>query len=173
MINVLIFFISLIFLTRTILIFTGHLKEPVIALFQKYGEREIPYLPLLPLLAWSGIFLIGLGGWASISLGVTASSAGMGIALVLTAFLGYQYIPSVTDFHRRYLRYPRWYYHLLERTTRYERRRIAYMWLRLPWRMRLTYNSDTRLFFLWADFVIMGTVMESDTIDQPDRYRQM
>ncbi|MCB9457260.1 MAG: hypothetical protein H6671_14845 [Anaerolineaceae bacterium] len=169
MVSLLIFFISLLFLTRTVLIFTGHLKGPVIALFQKYGDKEDLYLPLLPLLAWSGMFLIGFGSWSAASLGVAASFTGIGIALLLAAFVGYQYIPALSDFHRKYLRYPRWYHRLLEHTTRYERRRIAYMWLRLPWRMRLTYNSDDRWFVLWADFVIMGTVMESDSIDQPGR----
>jgi hypothetical protein len=170
MLNLLVFFLSLVFLTRTMLIFTGLLKEPVIALFRKYGEKETLYMPLLSLLLWSGVFLLSFGGWSAVSVGATASFSTLGIGLLIAAYIGYQYKAALIDFHLKHLRYPRWYYNLMERTTRYERRRIAYMWLHLPWRMRLIYNSDDRLFILWAEFVIMGTVMEDDTIDQQRDY---
>jgi hypothetical protein len=46
---------------------------------------------------------------------------------------------------------------LVGRTTRAERRRLAYMWLRLPAKLRLIYNSNDRAFMEWADMVILST----------------
>ena len=53
--------------------------------------------------------------------------------------------------------WPRWIHELREYTTRDERRRIAYNWLRLPLRTRLHYNSDDRAFMLWADLLVLST----------------
>ncbi|MBZ0274838.1 MAG: hypothetical protein K8I60_01765 [Anaerolineae bacterium] len=165
------FFTSLFFLTRTILMMVGLFKSPVLAMLRKYGDNEKFYLPLLPLLVWSGIFLITFSGWASASLGITVSLSGLGIICLLGAYFGRQNLQKVANFHFKYFKYPRWYHNLLERTSRYERRRIAYMWLRLPWRLQLLYNSDDQQFMLWADFVIMGTIMEDDAIDRMDWQR--
>ncbi|MCB9453377.1 MAG: hypothetical protein H6672_18245 [Anaerolineaceae bacterium] len=163
----LILLLSLFFLIRTTLMFIGLLKGPIITLFEQYGGQEKLFLPLLPLVGWTGGLLIGLGGWAVSSPEAQAALAGLGVVLVLATYLAYQDLPLITEFHVNYLPYPRWYHELLERTTRYERRRIAYMWLRLSWRTRLMYNSNSQVFLIWADFIIMGTVMEDDSTDHP------
>ena len=39
---------------------------------------------------------------------------------------------------------------------------LAYMWLHLPLRAQLSYNSSDTMFMVWADFVIMGTIREEE-----------
>ncbi len=60
-----------------------------------------------------------------------------------------------------FLSLPHWYVELRERTTREERRRIAYMWLCLPRSTRLHYNGSDRNFQIWADQVILATISQT------------
>ncbi len=153
---------SIIFLVRSTLILVGYWKEPIIRSFSEYGPREKMYMPGQGLMAWGAAlsFCTGLwaGGYPSFSVTLTTFA----IFVWLVVALGYTYTEQAELIHLKILRYPRWYHDLRERTTRYERRRIGYMWLYLPWRARLSYNSSDALFMLWADFVIMGTIREEE-----------
>lgn len=161
--------ISVFFLLRTILVMIGYYKVPVLSVLEIYGPVEKLYLPLLPLLAWSGALSFLSSFWVRQYTMASYLLGSLGLLLLLAAGFGYNYYEIVSRYHFRLLPYPRWYYNLLDRTSRYERRRIAYMWLTLPWRLRLTLNSSDHLFEIWADYVILGTVREEEDEYQPGR----
>ncbi len=154
------FFVSVFFLARSLLVFIGLLKDPILEVFSRYGPEEYPYIPLLPILVWTGVFLFTLGTWLSVTLNFAATVGLIGGMVLVCALLGYRYYYGFARWHRRLLKYPRWYYELLARTDRYERRRIAFAWLRLPRRLRAAYNSNTQAFLIWTNFVIMSVVWE-------------
>jgi hypothetical protein len=62
--------------------------------------------------------------------------------------------------------YPIWHRKLRDYTSRYERRRIGYLWLRLPPHLRALLNRHDEIFLQWADFVVMGSVMEEDFVTE-------
>lgn len=161
--------VSVFFLFRTILVLVGYYKVPVLNALETYGPVEKLYLPLLPLTAWSGALAFLSGLWLGRHTMAAYVMATLGVLLLLAAGFGYNSYETISRYHFRLLPYPRWYYNLLDRTTRYERRRIAYMWLSLPWRLRLTLNSSDHLFDIWADYVILGTVREEEDEYKPER----
>lgn len=150
------------FLLRTILVAMGLYKNPLLNSFSAYGPAERPYLVGLPLLVWSGLMLLVAGIWVGSFASLSFALSAVGVLLIFLALLGYNSYDSTIRWHLRWFPFPLWYHELTERTTRYERRRIAFMWLHLPFKMRLTYNSSDRAFFIWADFVIMGTVRDEE-----------
>lgn len=151
--NLLLLIVSGVFLARTVLIIAGYLKGPVLQRFEKYGPEEFFYQPIPMFLVALSAFLISFN-----------EAVGMGapIAPLIVLFLLFAYIlwttPEISQrFSNVLLRYPYWLTELKERTGRYERRRIAYMWLRLPRKLKSVYNSNDRAFQEWADFIILGT----------------
>lgn len=150
------------FLIRVTLIMIGTYKEPIIKTFSQYGPDEKLYMPGQSFLLWGGVLSFCGGIWASAYSNLSFTLSIMGVLMIFMAGIGFTYPHIAQQFHLSMLRYPRWYYELRERTTRYERRRIGYMWLYLPVRARLSYNSSDALFLLWADFVIMGTIREEE-----------
>lgn len=143
-----------IFLARTVLIIAGYLKGPVLQRFERYGPEEFFYQPIPMFLVALSAFLISFN---------EVLGTGIPIAPLVVLFLLVAYfLWAMPEFSHRYpkilLRYPYWLTELKERTGRYERRRIAYMWLRLPKRLKSVYNSNDRAFQEWADFVILGTL---------------
>lgn len=153
---------SVIFLVRSTLILVGFLKDPILRTFAEYGPREKLYLPGQPLMAWGGALSFCGGLWASHFHDLSVTLTMLGLFLEFVVAVGYTYGEQAEKIHLKVLQYPNWYHDLRERTTRFERRRIAYMWLMLPLRMRLSYNSSDSMFILWADFVIMGTIREEE-----------
>ncbi len=151
---------SFFFLLRSTLVMLGLLKEPLLRTFEQYGPSERPYLVALPFLTWLSIFMFSGGLWVSRYSQFSFVLSFIGFILAFIAAMAYNYYEQTERLHNRLVPFPLWYHELRERTTRYERRRIAYMWLLLPFRTRLTYNSSDKLFFIWADFVIMGTIRE-------------
>lgn len=151
----LLFAIASLFLVRMILVVTGVVKDPVLRAAYPYGDAERLYEVLPQLLLWTGLWTIGAGVLITAVLpsGFMVFQTVGGILLLL-ALISRAY----PDIGLRYFQYPRWYFVLLEHTTRYERRRIAYMWLRLPPRLRFVYNSNTHAFRQWADMVILSTI---------------
>jgi hypothetical protein len=154
--------ISLFLLLRSGLVLVGWLKEPIIRGFERYGDPEQPYLPLLPVMIWGGIFLIALGTSFMNFLNLSFPSVIIGLLLLAAAAVAFHSYDKATTWHFRFLPFPRWYHELRGRTSRYERRRIGYMWLRLPLRTRLAYNSSDQAFLIWADFIIMGAVTDEE-----------
>jgi len=150
--------VSLAFLMRTALIMVGILKGPILQTFEKYGDSETVYYPLPSLLLWGGIFVVTSGFWLAAPLRSWAVLVVPGLLLIGCAYYAYTHPELVQHYPQIFISYPRWYYELRERTSRYERRRIAYMWLSLPYRMRMAFNGNDRAFNQWADLVIIATI---------------
>jgi hypothetical protein len=157
---------SVFFLGRLALILGGVLKDPVLRVSERYAVEDDLYYPLPGLLLWVGVFVLGGGLILMLALGVRIPVYLMGVVLMLLAYAAEEHPQLAKDYPTLLLSYPRWYAHLREYTTREERRRIAYMWLWLPRRLRLYYNSHDRAFYQWADMIILSTIMQ--TVDDPE-----
>jgi hypothetical protein len=157
------FAVTAVGLGRSALIVIGLYKDPILWTFEQYGPDERLPLPLVTLAAWIGALLIILGFWTSFYVPVPFPLISAGVATMVLAGACFYYYSVIWKAYYRVISFPRWHHELLERTSRYERRRIAYMWLHLPWRLRLIYNSSDPAFFNWADFVIIGTIREEES----------
>lgn len=152
---------SLVFVGRIILVLAGMHKGPLLRVFEPYGFVEPYYNPLPALLFWFGMLLFTTGvlrEGIERDFGTTDLFA---VFFFTLAWLSVQFNKGLRALLERLPTLPRWYGHLLGIAERVERRRIAYMWLRLPLRLRLLYNTNDRAFFLWAEMVIMATIHEA------------
>ncbi len=158
MILVLAFFICTIFLSRLILIIIGRLKGPIIQMFERYGDDEPFFYPWPQFFLWSGLWLIIAQLLIVHFMGIMLPTLWIGVILLIIAFILHRMTPQAREWE--FLRYlhPFWLQDLWERTSRLERRRIAYMWMRLSWKTRLYYNSSDQAFLHWADLIIMATL---------------
>lgn len=143
--------VSLFMSLRAALVVAGLYKDPVLASFEIYGEEKI-YSPLLWLFIW-GV----LTAYLSLFLFLDAPivfTLGLVTSLPLSMLRGYaeELVDARAKFFRRF---PKWYHTLAARTSREERRRIAYLWLRLPARTRSLYNARHERFDQWVDLVLM------------------
>ena len=150
--------VSIAFLLRLGLIMTGLLKGPILRSFEKYGDSENIYYPLPALLLWGGVFMLSLSRIIAITAGIWLPTTIPGLALLVGAYFAQSHPELPRQFPRLFMSFPRWYFDLRDRTSRYERRRLAYMWLWLPPRLRFIYNGNDRAFNQWADLVIMATM---------------
>lgn len=154
-------FISLAGLIRAFLVLTGLHKGPILAMFERYGGDEPFFYPLPGILFWMGILMVSGGfllqNWFAIDDTLILMVTFVMLMLAWTAHYVTDHVYQMQD---RFPVLPVWYGRLKEETSRKERRRIAYMWLRLPLRTRLLYSANDRAFFLWADLVIAATVRE-------------
>jgi hypothetical protein len=147
------------FLLRIVLIVMGIFKDPILQQFERYGDDE-GFIDILPqLLGWSGAFIILVEYWSDYLWGIDYDFWLVGLASLAIAYFSHRYPHLTGQKNGLFLNHPRWLFELGERTSRLERRRIAYMWLRLPLRLRLIYNSNDRAFLEWADMVIISTLM--------------
>jgi len=144
---------STLFMTlRAFLIVIGTYKDPVLASFENYGEEQI-FSPIYSLMIWGGAFFYVLlfvyfGAGLIVVLGL--------LLLILgTAFKDY-FQHLLHKYHTSFRVLPRWYFDLARRTDREERRRIAYLWLRLPYKTRLLYNARSEHFHKWVDLVLLS-----------------
>lgn len=158
LILVVVLLVCMALLAREILIISGLLKDPILRGFEKYGDVETAYYPLPALMTWSGLLLLCLGALAAPALGSLLPLALPGALLLAGAFWRRLHAELARRFPGVVMRYPLWYLDLRERTSRYERRRLAYLWLTLPWQLRLRYNGSDRAFNHWADLVIIATM---------------
>jgi len=143
--------IALSMTIRSLLIVIGAYKDPVLASFEEYGSERI-FSPVFSLILWTFLMAYIMLYWyfeagVALALGITF---GVPIAALKDTFLDF------LDKHPMLFRtFPRWYYDMVKRTDREERRRIAYMWLRLPIRTRMIYNAQPSLFNQWVEQVIL------------------
>lgn len=153
--------LTLLVFFRSALILTGFWKDPILRRFEDYGDPEKYYYPLWELMLSTGILLIlsrevvGSFMWG----GLTPIVYAVGLFAILGSYFAYFHPEMFGQRRGLLLNNPRWLHDLAGRTSRYERRRIAYMWLRLPRRLRITYNSNDRAFREWADMVILSTLL--------------
>lgn len=153
-----IFFISLGSAIRLGLVFTGMLKGPILSTFEKYGPEEPIYYPVPQMFMWPGGVVLSSGAILRDTLPLTLSLWPLGLVLLICAVITYSQRDRLQEYWAALPVYPGWYTQLLQQTSRGDRRRIAYMWLRLPRRTRLLYNANHRLFFVWAEQVIVSTL---------------
>jgi hypothetical protein len=146
--------ITLIALTMTIrslLVVIGAYKDPILASFEDYGNERI-FSPMFSLMLWSLLLAYTALYWY-LEAGI-AVALGIMLGVPVAAFKDNFY--SFLDRHPMLFRtFPRWYYELVKTTDREERRRLAYMWLRLPIKTRMIYNSQISLFKQWVEQVIL------------------
>lgn len=149
--------ISSVYLIRAGLILSGLLKSPVMRRFERYSAFNDTYYPLPGLLAGMGLFMLCLGILLRRISGTTFPTHLPGLVILILAIIAYRAFGLASRFPGLFLALPRWYAELRDRTTREERRRIAFMWLALPHRTRLYYEWHTRAFTHWVDLVIVST----------------
>lgn len=143
---------------RLLLTLTGQLKGPVLYHFLRYGDSERHFFPLPDMLFWVGL-LIFFGSLALRRfMQFDYPTELVTLLFLFLAYLSYTYRDWVYDHTNHFPRLPLWTNELYEKTSRHERRRIAFMWLRLPLRTRLLYNANNHAFRLWADMVILATL---------------
>ena len=137
---------------RAIFVMSGMYKDPVLASFEHFGEEEPVFSPVFNIFVWGAsvvyllLFLYFPAGML-ITIGVIIAVPIYSFRYEVTQFVKNQQSPSRM--------FPLWYGDLVDRTTRQERRRIAYMWLRLPARTRIIYNTSTPYFMHWVDQVLL------------------
>lgn len=146
--------IGLLGSARSVLIMLGIYKDPILHSLEDYGT-ERRYSPLVELIIWVGICLIiFLFGIAESSIVIV-----MCVMLIIPASFIYQRVDGlVRRYPHIFLFYPGWYNRLLRTTSREEQRRIAYMWLRLPFRTRILYSTHDAFFHQWTDLVLLSMV---------------
>ena len=152
------FVINGLIVARLMLIILGLIKGPVLQTFEKYGDEENRFFMMPRFLFWTGLLVILASFWFSSVIGVLFPAQFLGILLIIGGVLARRMAHYAVTHPSPYWIYPHWLNNLLDRTSRLERRRIAYMWLRLPWKTRLLYNSNDRAFLEWADFIILSTL---------------
>jgi hypothetical protein len=150
-----------IYIGVLLLIAAGLYKDPVLRHFERYAERDDSFYLLPPLLLGLGLFAISGGFLFSASIAPRYPPLILGIIFLALAFLAREHTQVMSAYPQIFLAYPRWYAELRERTTREERRHIAYMWLALPGAARLHFNGSDYHFLIWADHVILATVTQT------------
>src|SRR5262245_13381700 len=102
------FFVSVFFLIRSILVFIGLIKEPILEASEKYGPDEFLYIPLLPIIVWSGMVMLMFGAWLWSLMRLPSPLLVPGLLTLLVAGFCYRYYETVAEWHFRLLKYPRW-----------------------------------------------------------------
>ncbi len=139
-------------------ILLGIYKGSLMALFRRYGEEPRIHTLARFLLALGLLLLVliplfgrGMSGTVFTTLGLLA----LGSSFAATQ------LPSLRD------SLPRWYYSLLQVTTRQERRAIAYAWMRLPLRTRLRLHGDNYAFQIFVDEIRLTVIYGARDPDDP------
>ena len=174
MLTGILFLVSAFFLLRSALIVTGLYKAPILHSFEKYGGEEQFYYPVIYLAVWMLTFLIVLAFALYEARFPRLLRDQFFVYLVfapfgLLAWRAYVLVEKYAKEHPGlFLVYPHWYTNVRERTSRAERRRLAYMWLHLPWRTRLLFNSSDQAFLIWVDLVILATLRPEVDVPKED-----
>ena len=151
---------SAVYLGIVVLIAIGLYKDPILRHFERYAERDddINLLPSFLL----GLGLVSLfGGFVFSAVAPRFPPLFLGLIFLVAAYFAFNSPGVLASYPHIFQAFPRWYVDLRERTTREERRHIAYMWLCLPRSARLHYSGSDHHFLLWADYVILATVTQT------------
>ncbi len=149
------------YLVRIILIGLGLYKDPILHHFERYAEFDDSFHLLPELLVGMGLFALFGGFLFSAAVAPRFPPMLLGLIFLLAAYVARERRSDLNAYPQIFLAFPRWYVDLRERTTREERRRLAYMWLCLPRKMRLHLDGSDHHFQLWADQVIIATIMQT------------
>lgn len=142
---------TFIMMVRSVFVVSGTYKDPVLASFERYGEERI-FSPSIALLVWAGCFAyVSLYWYVSGSVAMV-----LGVVILVLAGSLHSAISELVHKYKNFLRkYPPWYDEIVQMTDREERRRIAYMWLFLPAKTRMVYNTNNVLFKQWVEQVLL------------------
>src|SRR5262249_47742862 len=140
---------------RSFLILFGRIKEPVLRSFEHYGE-ELHYSPVFQLILRTLAVIVCIEMLVSAIRRISPFIPGLTIlALLVLMYIDFS-TPAIKVLQRLLWLlpvFPLWYRDVLSRTSRYERRRIGYLWYRLPAKTRSAFNLSDELFIEWVDFV--------------------
>jgi hypothetical protein len=148
---------SIAYLMWHTLVLIGMLKGPILRKYEKYGDDEPFYYPLPGMFIAAAVLSVVGGHVIAPVTRIWCLPFGPGVILAGVGWLVWDRKFIAQKHPEIFQAYPRWCRELREYTSRLERRRIAYMWLRLPFRTRLVLNSNDRAFLLWADMVVVAT----------------
>jgi len=163
---VLITLASFAYFGRNVLILMGWMKAPLLRKLEQYGVVDDSYTVMPELLMSFVLLLFGVTSLIIESFFRSVLPVVMVALIYITAWLMLRSRRFAQQFPFLFMALPLWYANLRERTTREERRRIAWRWLYLPARTRLAYSANDHAFQLWADLVIIGTV--SHTVEDKE-----
>jgi hypothetical protein len=158
-IGVLLLLAGSVYFVRVVLIVIGRLKSPLLRRFEIYDDTPRDFNSLRDLLLGLTIMLTGLYILVMIARPMPLLAYLPLLVLIAALLIAHEQAPFIRDFLPVLMPVPAWYADIMARTTAYERRRLAYMWLALPRRMRLHYNSHDAEFLRWADLVIAATIL--------------
>lgn len=149
------FVIAFIVLLRNIFILIGWYKDPILQSFEAYQPEEMIFCPLLD-------FLFAVGACFLLGMIILLNLAHLTVIVLLFVLPLVSLYPNILqwayDHPFIFFSLPLWYKELRERTNREERRKIAFMWLHLPRRLRLHYSIHPSAFSQWVDLVLMSIV---------------
>ncbi len=143
---------TFLMMVRSVFVVSGTYKDPVLASFERYGEEERIFSPPISLLIWGACFAYVSLYW------YISGSIAMALGIFTVILVGSLHkvasdlLHKYKDFFRKY---PPWYDEIIQMTDREERRRIAYMWLFLPAKTRMVYNTNNVLFKQWVEQVLL------------------
>jgi hypothetical protein len=146
------------FFARTILVILGRLKSPLLHTFEPYTDTPPMYNSLRNIAIWLTILLFGIVSCLADFMRVPFMLV---IPIVLAAIIAFAAEANAAAIYERVpclMPLPGWYRELMARTTKLERRHLAYRWLALPSRARAHYNYNDKAFRLWADLVIASCI---------------
>ena len=154
-------FASAVYLGVVVLVAAGLYKDPVLRHFERYSQRDDAINLLPPFLLGVGLVALFGGFLFSAVVAPRYPPLILGILFIAGAYFAYNSPGFMRAYPQIFQAFPRWYAELRERTTREERRHIAYMWLCLPRSARLHLSGSDHHFQLWADYVILATVTQT------------
>lgn len=136
----------------------GLYKGSLMAQFRHYGVEQ-PVNILSRFLLAMGLFILVIAPM------IPGRLSALSILTLALLVLGGSFAATRLAILRDTL--PRWYYQLLQVTSRQERRAIAYAWMRLPLRTRLRLNGDNYAFGLFVDEVRLTMIYGARDPDDP------
>ncbi len=153
--------LSAAYLVAVILVAAGLFKDPVLRSFEHYTQEDDSFHMLPAMLLGAGLFSLTGGVLFSAAVAPRFPTLILGGIFLILAYTAHMQREKMSRYPQIFLSFPRWYAELRERTTREERRKLAYMWLCLPRSMRLHLNGSDHHFMTWADQVILATVTQT------------
>lgn len=145
--------LSVCFLLRLLLIWQGLLKTPVMRSLQNYNKHS-HYSLSAWLILWLGLFSVS---GSILLLNALNSRFPLYLPGILLLFIAiYQLTPTDRNTIRKPHLQPYWYRELAKYSSLDEQRQIAYLWLRLPPRLKTYFELNDRAFFAWSDLVLLS-----------------
>ncbi len=148
-------------LARMMILLSGRWKGPILRTCEHYSPTESMFDPLPSIFFWSGTLVLSISTGLSILTSIRAPIYLIGAGLMIIGFWIGQREREGRSRIADWMPVPLWYKALKDRTTREERRHIAYMWLNLPPGTRAYFNDNDSAFASWVDLIVISTVQRT------------